>query len=1689
LEEEMKTRIVFFFSLLFILTLFSSAWALVFEENFDYTAGTPLTANGWSSHSGAGSGPVIVAEDNLTYPGYPSSSGNCATTVSGGAEDVNRTFAVQSAGSVYVSTLMRMSSFPNTSTDYIFHIGPSPIGSTYKARLFVQRDASNNVRFGLSKSSTTVVYTDYVYSLDTTYLIVIKYVIVDGTVNDEVYAWINPVINGVEPAPTITASDFSQSDINVGSVAIRQSANTPITKFDGIRVANSWLELLPYGTIAAPTIQASDIVFSNIQQTQMDVSWTNGDGMNRIVVMNTTNSFTDPVDGTDPAANPVYAGSGEQVVYNGSGSTVSVTGLSPGTTYWFRAFEFNGAATETVYLTTTATDNPNNQSTQAPAPLLLVSPVSLSGFNYLVGNGPSASQTFTVSGINLTDNIVVTGTADYEISLDGLVYSSPITLVPAGGSVAETTIYVHLAAGLAVGEYNNEDITVASAGADGFVVTCNGAVYGQPANLFFSEYLEGSSNNKAIEIYNASGSAVDLSDYKVELYSNGASTPGNTLVMSGTLAAGDVYIIANASANASILALADATSGVTFFNGDDALALRYIGPNLLLDVFGTIGFDPGTGWNVAGVTNATVDHTLVRKNTVTQGNTDWASQAGTDANNSEWVVYPIDYLDNLGFHAYGVVNEPPVISNIVLDPESDYTSSTTVAVYADVTDADGTVADVELRWGTETGVYPNTIAMVFASGNTYSTISDIPAQPNGTTVYFVVYAEDDDADFAVTAEQSYMVIDPATPVLTVAPLALTGFTYIYNNGPSANQSFTVSGIDLTADVVIEAPLHYEISLDASTWTSPINLAPTAGAVAETTVYVRLIAGLAVGTYNLEDITVNSTGAVGYNVTCSGSVTAPPPFSIAELRPVQVDISTATSESAVLMHIGNYPTDDVKYRLYNGSFQYNCWNPVTETYITSSIYAEGPSVPGTPTSSTTWWIPYQRGGNNSTAASYRDRLGPTYGANYRTQALPAATAIVTAETISKNHVNFVTWNSFDDKYVVLGYDAETGGTLISATSTALGSGNFSLLVESGTVINRIEVRDLLNNLIESVTGTWPVLSVDAPVFDPVAGTYFSAQNVSITSGTPDAVIYYSIVGDTGPWTEYTGSLNVASSTTIWAYAVKAGMEDSPVVSAAYVLPIDVATIAELRMGAVGGTLYHLTGEAVLTFQQATRHQKYIQDATAAILIDDMAGIITTPYNLYDGITGIYGTLTTYGGLLQFVPVANTAPASSEGNVVIPEVRTLASLTSADQAKLVKIMVAQIDNTSGNFLATAQNLNVTDASGTITLRTFPATDYSGTPIPGYPVNITCLVGEYNTAMQISPRFLADIVSAGTYIFGGTENVYELPIPVGAPAMTVNSIAITPDNPSGFEPISITQTWTNTGIPGEAYVRLVYNVNCADNSYLVGDYVLHHVGLGYTPGAAGYIWNGSVYQFDAAEVSFSADQTSFSILILPEGAKGELVILLGSEQPTLPVELSGFYAVVTAQNYVSLTWITQSETSLSGYYVFRNDVESLATAVSLNSAGIISAMNTSNETSYVFIDQEVQSGSTYYYWLQCMELDGTSRFFGPITATLSNTNPDTPPAIPTVTDLLNAFPNPFNPMTTIPYSIKEAAQVRIDVYNIRGQLIRSFAQDHSSAGYYKVVWDGKDTNGTLVSSGIYYYRMTSGKFTSSKKVILMK
>ena len=178
-------------------------------------------------------------------------------------------------------------------------------------------------------------------------------------------------------------------------------------------------------------------------------------------------------------------------------------------------------------------------------------------------------------------------------------------------------------------------------------------------DLYFSEYAKGSSNNKYYEIYNPCDTAVDLSRYFVTMdaFSSNGSRSQATLQLSGWLMQNEVLVVANGSANAEIKKKTDiSNSSTTGFTGDDLLGLfRKDGTDtVLIDVLGPFGeCNVTANWSVAGVENASLNRTIVRK-LITCGTTNWVESAGTDSLDSQWLVLEQQNdLSSLGRHGIG----------------------------------------------------------------------------------------------------------------------------------------------------------------------------------------------------------------------------------------------------------------------------------------------------------------------------------------------------------------------------------------------------------------------------------------------------------------------------------------------------------------------------------------------------------------------------------------------------------------------------------------------------------------------------------------------------------------------------------------------------------------------------------------------------------------------------------------------------------------------------------------------------------------------------------------------------------------------------------------------------------------------------------------------------------------------------
>jgi len=237
---------------------------------------------------------------------------------------------------------------------------------------------------------------------------------------------------------------------------------------------------------------------------------------------------------------------------------------------------------------------------------------------------------------------------------------------------------------------------------------------------------------------------------------------------------------------------------------------------------------------------------------------------------------------------------------------------------------------------------------------------------------------------------------------------------------------------------------------------------------------------------------------------------------------------------------------------------------------------------------------------------------------------------------------------------------------------------------------------------------------------------------------------------------------------------------------------------------------------------------------------------------------------------------------------------------------------------------------------------------------------------------------------------------------------------------------------------------------------------------------------------------ETASFGSIELTSSGNNDIFIAkLGAEEPPLPVVLTSFTATISDQNYINLTWITQSETGMLGYYVMRSIQNDLSTAEVISP--LIDANNNSQPTTYRYTDEEVTDSGIYYYWLQCNDYDGIFNIYGSISIDYNPGGGENPPSIPLVTELLPVYPNPFNLLFNsqlfIPFNLSDKSVVKICIYNTRGEMVKEIAVGEMNPGNYRIEWDGRDKNGIICGNGIYYLVMKTGNYNYQRKAVLMK
>lgn len=329
----------------------------------------------------------------------------------------------------------------------------------------------------------------------------------------------------------------------------------------------------------------------------------------------------------------------------------------------------------------------------------------------------------------------------------------------------------------------------------------------------------------------------------------------------------------------------------------------------------------------------------------------------------------------------------------------------------------------------------------------------------------------------------------------------------------------------------------------------------------------------------------------------------------------------------------------------------------------------------------------------------------------------------------------------------------GTSYVQANWTYSGANAVDNCTDNGTCASVFPI-----GTYSGVPNTDPTITITAPSnnFDFAPGT--TSVNVEWTTSnlvggeTVDISVNGSVTNNvTSPFPVPTAD---GQSYSITVTLVNGGPVDTSDVTFNVLSATVVNDIATLRAG-TNGTLYELDTEVFLTYQQSFRNQKFIEDATGAILIDDTAGNLSTSYSIGDGISGILGTLGEFNGQKQFVPFQDAGAPSSTGNTLTPQAVTLAMLTAnpeSYESELVTVTGVLMDNSLNATFVTGTEYGLTQGPDSFNFRTsFFSADYIGATVPVVATDITGIITErsgpsYFITARDAADFSEDVLSVG-------------------------------------------------------------------------------------------------------------------------------------------------------------------------------------------------------------------------------------------------------------------------------------------------------------------------------------------------------
>lgn len=972
-------------------------------------------------------------------------------------------------------------------------------------------------------------------------------------------------------------------------------------------------------------------------------------------------------------------------------------------------------------------------------------------------------------------------------------------------------------------------------------------------------------------------------------------------------------------------------------------------------------------------------------------------------------------------------NNPPAISDVIINPSTNITSSTVVTVSATITDSDGTVEAAEVLWGTASGSRTNHVEMTNTSGSTWQ--ADIPAQLDGTTIYYSVYALDDDADDNESTEQSYTVTDPAT---TTVPYSETfdsslGECYIYTVagikpwfwGTTSASANGYQGSNPEEQWLVLPGINFNTqAAERMTFTSYVRY----GTV-DANNYLKLFyssdypgIGTPSGyTWNELSFTSPITGAVG-----STELSAPSGV---------LDLSSITGTSVYL------------------AFKYYSTNSASLWRVDNiSIYQATPLITVAPSTLSGFTYVHQAGPSHEqsftvSGADLQGNISITPPAEYEistgtgTGFSPTNPIVLTQ---SGGSVAETTINVRLKAGLAIG---DYNGKLITASST---SATDKTVTCSGSVTTPAAptapvATDATGVGSDSFTATWGAVS-------GAAGYYLDVYTKTAGGAATDLFISEYIEGSGADNKALEIFNGTGSSVSLEDYQLHQ-FNNGASTPGSYILALstnlannDVYVVA--RTNGAFSNVDLFTTSSVLQFNGDDALGLY--KVSTSSYVDIFGRIGDDPGTAWTG-TGGYSTADKT--LVRKATVSGGVTTSPTGTG--PSAFTTLTTEWDAYAQDTSTYLGTHTFSGGqsiNYLTGFENKNVNNVTSYEVTGLDPETTYYYV-VRAYD-NYSQTSGNSNEIDVTTDAEVEEVVinadgtaTGAAIVSGGSIPESLLGADSGAPA--------------------VVYTITSTGVK---------DVTIYKTAAFTGDWYCWLDTPGGLIAGANPIQVANFYIFE--DVNFDA--------------KGDVVVII-NDNSTLPVELSSFTATLSAQNLVSLMWITQSETGVSGYYIYRGIDTNASTAQIVSP--LITATNTSTTQSYVYVDSEIFETGTYYYWLQNVDIDGTTDFHGPIRLDYVAGQNNGTPNISVVTELKNVYPNPFNPIAFISYSLADNNPVAIKIYNNRGQLVRVIDNAPATAGNHRIEWNGMDNSGNACSTGLYLVRMTAGNKTFTQKVVLVK